>query len=199
MTRYIDYASNLDWMDQIKEHHSNSYNGWTVNWSNVTERKDVLYCADLFDPLSWWHTHSQPAFFPRVAMLAAIYLGKPYTNAFQERVFSFCSFIETDLRQRMKPQTFEMRALDKINRELHYNEFDQKATVGMVANFTQEKVKKYILQIRAFTRTSPQLKVPDIDEDDKKLSSGDESEVFHSDLTSDICDYIDQMAANEEE
>ncbi len=123
LERYIEFCREIDWEEHITLYHKKEYDAeGSIVWNKVTNKRDALYCAQVLDLMSWWSTHSALSMFPRVGVLASIYLGKPFTNGFQERVFSQCTFIDTDLRQRMKPTTFEMRVLDKTNRHLSYNQ-----------------------------------------------------------------------------
>ena len=58
----------------------------------------------------------------------------------------------------MKPQTFEMRALDKINRNFHRNKASCSTLLDSGKGFDDNKVKMNITTTRAFTHSVPSLK-----------------------------------------
>ena len=64
---------------------------------------------------AWWHDEGQVR-FPKLFITATLYLSKPYTNAFQERVFSICTWPDSALRQSQTADTLAVRALDRFNR-----------------------------------------------------------------------------------
>jgi hypothetical protein len=53
--------------------------------------------------------------FPLVSRLAAKILAIPAANSYQERLFSFATWIDTDYRQRVSDITFERNVLLKVN------------------------------------------------------------------------------------
>ena len=58
-----------------------------------------------------------PHKFPLLFPLATMVLGKPYTNAYQERCFSLASWFDSKLMQCQKAETLQMRCLDAQNRK----------------------------------------------------------------------------------
>jgi hAT family C-terminal dimerisation region len=73
------------------------------------------YAAPRFDVLHWWQ-HVGKLLYPKLAIGAPIILGKPAHNGFQERVFSIGKYCDNTLRNRMRPENFEMRVLDTVNK-----------------------------------------------------------------------------------
>jgi hAT family C-terminal dimerisation region len=73
------------------------------------------YAGPRFDVLHWWKTIGMTV-YPKLALAAPIILGKPAHNGYQERVFSIGKYCDNTLRNKMKPNNFEMRVLDTVNR-----------------------------------------------------------------------------------
>jgi hypothetical protein len=96
---------------------------------------DPVYSGERLDVLKFWKSLEKT--YPRISVLACIILGKPFTNAFQERVFSLGTWMETALNQSMHDTTFEMRMLCKANRSLIEKEF--KATNKTFAPTVKEE------------------------------------------------------------
>ncbi len=83
LERYLEYCREIDWEDHVLKHRNVKYETKnTIVWGKITNKGDTLYCSQVLNLMSWWKTHSAAAMFPRVGILAAIYLGKPYTNGF---------------------------------------------------------------------------------------------------------------------
>jgi hypothetical protein len=53
--------------------------------------------------------------FPLICRLAAKILAIPAANSFQERAFSFATWIDTEYRQRVNDDTFERNVMLKVN------------------------------------------------------------------------------------
>jgi hypothetical protein len=62
-----------------------------VDWERVG-RGDALYISSMLDVARWWREHGK-YLYPRIAMSAAVALSKKDSNAYQERVFSKCTFV----------------------------------------------------------------------------------------------------------
>ena len=85
-------------------------------WDLSIKKRKVTKVWKHFDVLKWWGTdahHKFPLLFP----LATIVLGKPYTNAYQERCFSLASWFDSKLMQCQKAETLQMHCLDAQNRK----------------------------------------------------------------------------------
>jgi hypothetical protein len=74
------------------------------------------YVAPRFDVLHWW-LHVGKLLYPKLGTGAPIILGKPTHNGYQERVFSIGKYCDSTLRNRMRPENFEMRVLDTVNKQ----------------------------------------------------------------------------------
>jgi hypothetical protein len=77
-----------------------------------------VYAAPRFDVLVWWRSIGKSV-YSKLALGAAIMLGKPAHNGYQERVFSMGKYCDNNLRNRLRKENFEMRVLDTVNK---YNE-----------------------------------------------------------------------------
>lgn len=67
--------------------------------------------------LSWWNYEGRQV-FPNILPTAMIALGKPYTNAQQERVFSKVTWMDGKLRQSQSMDTLNKRVPCSVNREV---------------------------------------------------------------------------------
>jgi hAT family C-terminal dimerisation region len=108
------------------------------------------YAATRFDILHWWNTIGK-GIYPKLAIGAPIILGKPAHNGYQERVFSIGKYCDNTLRNRMRPENFEMRVLDTVNQHNDgINKFTKMATTTydskFVRNFFTEPNLKLILK-----------------------------------------------------
>jgi hypothetical protein len=84
-----------------------------INYHMITLINDAAYVGKYFDVLSWWMANDN--LYPELAIIAALVLGKPTHNGFQERVFSRGSYQDTKLKKRLKEENFEMSVLNAIN------------------------------------------------------------------------------------
>ena len=109
------FAQRIDWKTVVSDTHRRpgSSDG-KIDWTDG-EVVNVLNIEPVFDVGKWWLTVGARQ-FPTICLVAARILAKPDTNAYQERVFSRCTFVDQPLRQRMNPETFELRVLSKVNR-----------------------------------------------------------------------------------
>ena len=85
----------------------------------TSEQEVELYKAEQkqalgVNPLHWWREHA--ARFPRLAILARLYLQIPATSASSERLFSCFGNIYTDRRLSLKTETAQAILF------LHYNQ-----------------------------------------------------------------------------
>jgi hypothetical protein len=80
----------------------------------VTEKMmDGHYAHKYFDIMAWWSEEGNRR-FGMVATAAAVVIGKPSHNGFQERVFSRGTYFDSALKQRMKEENFEMAVLNSL-------------------------------------------------------------------------------------
>lgn len=125
-----DAAADLTNEDRVKEEVErlfNLQNDWRqvlreyslvktedIDW-NAVSKGDSLYIAKVFDVMKWW-AHRGKMMFPIVALIAPRVLSRPASNAYQERIFSTCSWFDSKLRSRLGPERFEMAVLLTVNR-----------------------------------------------------------------------------------
>lgn len=88
----------------------------TVDWNRVNDN-ETLYISSLFDLREWWlnvgFQQHREIYFVVPSIIAV-----PGSNAFQERVFSACTFFDDVLRQRLSDMRFEMSVLIAVNENL---------------------------------------------------------------------------------
>jgi hypothetical protein len=77
---------------------------------------DCLYLAERVDILLWWRENV--IMHPLTARVAAPPIAKPEANSFQHRVFSCASLIDTDLRQSLGNDKFEMLCVVSFNKSV---------------------------------------------------------------------------------
>jgi hypothetical protein len=75
---------------------------------------DCLYLAERVDILLWWRENA--SMHRLTARVAAPPIAKPEANSFQERVFSCASLIDSDLRQSLGNDKFEMLCVLSFNK-----------------------------------------------------------------------------------
>ena len=122
---YLSYISLLDWEKAISEYPSNHHTTFIPKMNKdeklkreyqiSLQKKKVTDIWKHFDVLQWWGRHAQHK-FPLLFPMASIVLGKPYTNAYQERCFSLASWFDGKLVQSQKAETLQSRCLDAQNR-----------------------------------------------------------------------------------
>ena len=123
---YLSHVATLDWAKLIHDFPSKLHIDFSKRclqdaktkkeWDLCFKKRKVTKVWKHFDVLKWWGTdarHKFPLLFP----LAIIVLGKPYTNAYQERCFSLASWFDSKLMQCQKAETLQMRCLDAQNRK----------------------------------------------------------------------------------
>ena len=123
---YLSHVATLDWAKLIHNFPSKLHIDFSKRslpdaktkkeWDLSIKKCKVTKVWKHFDVLKWWGTDARHKFnllFP----LATIVLGKPYTNAYQERCFSLASWFDSKLMQCQKAETLQMRCLDAQNRK----------------------------------------------------------------------------------
>ena len=93
---------------------SDSFNGKVERELIGDDIKDAFYTYKYFDILEWWKKFGNKQ-WPELASAAAILIGKPTHNGFQERVFSRGTYKDCKLKQRLNEHSFEMSVLNSIN------------------------------------------------------------------------------------
>ena len=75
---------------------------------------DCLYFSSKFHLLEWWKCVGCKK-WPEVYLVFCIWIALPNSNAFQERIFSLCTWFDNPLRQSLKETRFEMAVLLAVN------------------------------------------------------------------------------------
>ena len=141
--RYIGFCEskiNGNWAAIIHKFPSKTYLSEHNKWDNETITKFEKDCAKgnycavgkYFDVLGWWHHHQND--YPHMYPSALLWLSKPRTNAFQERVFSLgCWFGSNRLMRWQTAHTFQVRMLECITRQLCREITEAETTIGIAA------------------------------------------------------------------
>jgi hypothetical protein len=87
------------------------------DWKKWCRRKDIISLWRFFDVLAWWNIVGRST-YPLMFPVACVSLGKPFTNAEQERNFSMASWFNGNLTQSAHGTTFETRYIEAINRKV---------------------------------------------------------------------------------
>ena len=123
--RHWKYQIDNHWEEVIKAYPSKKFSDEYDDWSDVAKRafsrhchnRNYLQVGQYFDLMGWWRVHSSN--WQYVFPSAVIWLAKPATNAFQERIFSMGSWmLQNKLMGSMSKKTSEMRTMEYINRQV---------------------------------------------------------------------------------
>ena len=140
---YIGFCeSKIDgnWAAIICKFPSKTYLSERDKWDNKTISKFEKDCVKgnyravgkYFDVLGWWHHHQND--YPHMYPSALLWLSKPTTNAFQERVFSLGSWFDSNrLMHRQTAHTFQVRMLECITQQLRRDITEAETTIGIAA------------------------------------------------------------------
>ena len=141
--RYIGFCeSKIDdnWAAIIRKFPSKMYLSECDKWDNKTITKFEKDCAKgnyravskYFDVLGWWHHHQND--YPHMYPSALLWLSKPTTNAFQERIFSLGSWFDSNrLMHWQTAHTFQVRTLECITWQLRRDITEAKTMIGIEA------------------------------------------------------------------
>jgi len=117
---YLEAAESFDAEKELKDQYKRmGKNISEVNWQKVSEGC-LLYISSKFDILEWWNSIGT-AKHPDVLAAALPILALPASNAFQERIFSTCTWYDDPLNQSLKSSRFEKRVLLGANKDLRKN------------------------------------------------------------------------------
>jgi hAT family C-terminal dimerisation region len=97
------------------------------------------FAGPRFDVLHWWRYIGKNV-YPKLSLAAPILLGKPAHNGYQERVFSLGKYCDNTLRNKMRPENFELRVLDTVNK---YNDGISKFSTMPVTDTGTQYVKEF--------------------------------------------------------
>merc|ERR1711997_861971 len=88
----------------------------SIDWTRV-EELDVLYISSVFDLSEWWDQVGRNA-HATVFLAVLLVLPNPASNGYQERVFSACTYFDDKLQQNRGDDSFEMKVLLAVNKNL---------------------------------------------------------------------------------
>lgn len=113
---YEAYCKQISWPDVLAKHGNDKYKQLVKGKDLKVGKLSVnpRYTRSLFDVMGWWKNFGY-SMFPRMAVAASIMLPKAAHNAFQERVFSIGTFLDTKQQKRRTAIHYEMDVLSRIN------------------------------------------------------------------------------------
>ena len=126
--RYLEFCDTVvhnSWEDLINEYPTEAFQKFSKSWSDQDKAQFQCACREnhfhavgkYFDVLKWWSTNR--SLFPKLFPSALVWISKPATNAFQERVFSRSTFMDRNpLMRRQLDKNFEMRTMESITRKV---------------------------------------------------------------------------------
>ena len=148
---YIGFCEskiNGNWVAIIHKFPSKTYLSEHDKWDNDTMTKFEKDCAEgnyhavskYFNVLGWWHHHQKD--YPHMYPSALLWLSKPTTKAFQERIFSLGrGFDSNRLMHQQTTHMFQVRMLECITWQLHQDITDAEAMIAIAAR-QQGRTKK---------------------------------------------------------
>ena len=113
------------WDTVIQNYPTKQLDKDSEKWTDDETNEFLEYCSEhnflkvgkYFDVMKWWDDNKGD--YPYVFVSAIIWLTKPATNAFQERIFSLGTwFSQNKLMSNLLKKHFEMRTMDCLTREL---------------------------------------------------------------------------------
>ena len=120
-----------NWAATIQKYPTKLFKKHSEKWKKDNKQEDIewylqschennfLAVGKYFDVMRWWDENKTD--FPYVFVSAIIWLTKPATNAFQERIFSLGTwFSQNKLMSNLLKKHFEMRTMDCLTRELRH-------------------------------------------------------------------------------
>ena len=129
--KYVEQVKAIDVVAELKEQVQRLPSKKDhIDWDRV-ERQELLYISSVFDLSKWWHVVGRKTHvivFCAVPLIILI----PSSNAYQERVFSACTYFDNTLRQHLKDQRYEMKVLMAVNEHL----MDDLNPIDLVVHWT---------------------------------------------------------------
>ena len=99
--------------EQVQQLSSNKDN---IGWDRV-DRRDLLYLSSVFDLSEWWHVVGRKGHVIVFCAVPQIILIS-FSNVYQKRVFSACTYFDNTLRLNLKDERYEMKVLIAVNEHL---------------------------------------------------------------------------------
>ena len=125
---FKDYCQRIihsSWESLIREYPTVLFSEKSPKWTPQEKKKFRRACNDqdfnsvgkYFDVLQWWQANKSN--FRMIFPSALVWLSKPSTNAFQERIFSFSSWFDSNrlMRNELKKH-FEIRTMEMVTRKV---------------------------------------------------------------------------------
>ena len=144
---------------------------------------DGHYAHKFFDVLKWWQVIGAKR-WPSLATGAAIVLGKPSHNGFQERVFSRGTYKDDPLKQRMKEENFEKSVLNSLNQEKVKSlmiTMPQIVIPEVKYEIGRQQVNQFFEKEKQNKKIISEIGVNDDDSDDELKNEDDSDEVISVD------------------
>ena len=139
------------WEVVIKKYSTDEFKAESQKWGRLEWDEFNEHCRDnyylgiarYFDVMKWWKVHGSE--YPFMLPSALIWLTKPPTNAFQERVFSASTWYhQNKLMGNMYEKHNEMRTLEKLTRPLRKLILQREAEIEK-----EETEKKEVIDMTA--------------------------------------------------
>ena len=120
---YCEKKGLYNWKDLINEYPTPQYLEELITWDDPKKKwfafrckkHDFMSVGKYFHVMKWWDAHKST--YPHLFPTALVWLAKPATNAFQERVFSCSSWLDSNrLMRKESPHNFQMRSLTCVSR-----------------------------------------------------------------------------------
>ena len=121
--RFCERKVRLQWTDLINQYPTSAYLEDLTDWKDPKKKWFAVRCkkqdftavGKYFDVMAWWDANKTN--YPRLFPTAIVWLSKPATNAFQERVFSCSSWLDSNrLMRKESPHNFQIRSLTCVSR-----------------------------------------------------------------------------------
>lgn len=163
---YIKYCTSLNISELLDLYGTEEYYVAKKNKDKILNcvltNEDPLLASKYFNLLKWWKSFGSNE-FQKLGTAAAIVLGKPTHNAFQERVFSRGTYQDSKLKKRIGENEFEMailnalnfKSLEQLQREIVVKRADCSRLVESIKTFFKRQEDKDII-----------VELPQVDDED---------------------------------
>ena len=125
---YLNFCETVvshSWADLIQQFPTPLYDARSKTWTDEEQDEFLTACAkeefhdvaQYFNVMQWWMANRTQ--FPKIFPSAIIWISKPATNAYQERVFSTSSWFDRNpLMNRQGNKVFELRTIESLSRPI---------------------------------------------------------------------------------
>ena len=116
------------------------------NFRKICMERNYIAVGKYFNVMGWWQAFADKYIY--VYPSALMWLSRPATNAFQERVFSLGSWFDSNRLMRCQgAKTFEMRTLECITRDLRHSIMTAEKKILVQGCQERKKKPKDVLSI----------------------------------------------------